>query len=184
MKNLVKFRVQIAFLALSFPQNLTTSKAAPKTFLILNDLLTPFSHCLIHLINYKYLDIRRPEIPIVLEGHGYKRIKPKRFSRLEGNLRRRLNDSFRWKCVFHGFLFPKLPSPKIHMSMFECPYYYKEYWTGRMKTELDHGFSNLFRHRDFWIYITDRKSFEKWTPWVRGIEEVQGAQGNSTNLHS
>ncbi|OXA48942.1 hypothetical protein Fcan01_16712 [Folsomia candida] len=184
--NIFKFSIPIVFLGLTFPKNFCSAIAKTKTLSqaydisYLNDVLNPFFHCLIHLINYKQLDLRHPEIPIVLEGHGYgyKKTEVNRVARLKGNLRRRQKDSFRWKCVFHGFLFPKLPSTKIFMSKFECKHYYKEYWTGNIR-ESEAGFSNLFRHRDFWIYFTDRKSFKKWMPWARGMQQVQGATAQS-----
>ncbi|OXA48933.1 hypothetical protein Fcan01_16553 [Folsomia candida] len=180
MGTLFKFCVYIVSFAASLSKSLGMSNATPNTNTLpsaynvsyLNDLLNQFSNCLIHFINYKHLDIHQPEIPIVLEDPGYN------IERLEDNLTRRQKDSFRWKCVFHGFLFPEMPTTVHYASQFECPHYYKEYWTGPISGR-EAGFSNLFRHRDFWIYFTDRKFFTNWATWARGIERVQGSKAQS-----
>lgn len=134
----------------------------------LSYILSLFSHCLIHLINFKYLDIPSTRIPLVLERYPSQKYLKK--------IRRRQNDNFRWRCVFHGFLYPKMPrgSPPAPSSLFRFHGFYTEFWTGPVKTE---RFSNLFRHRDYYVYFTNRKADRNWLQFAQGVHETQGWSG-------
>lgn len=174
MINLFNLAFHVIFLILNVPRNLNNSQAmAAKPYHLpyLNDLLTPFSQCLIHLINYKHLNIPEPRLPIVVEGYHLKNSGQERFLLLEENLTRRQIDSFRWKCVFHGFMFPEMSKSS---SKFKCTAYYKEYWTGAISEDAS---SNLFRHRDYYIYFTNVKSVRDWPRWARGIESALDFEG-------
>ncbi|OXA42299.1 hypothetical protein Fcan01_22881 [Folsomia candida] len=135
----------------------------------LSSVLSPFSHCLIHLINYKYLDLSSIRIPLVLERYPSQKHLWK--------LMRRQNDNFRWKCVFHGFLYPTMPKGSPPSSLFRYSAFYSEFWTGPVKEE--NIFSNIYRHRDYYVYFTNRKSSRNWLQFAQGVHETQRSAGQS-----
>lgn len=134
----------------------------------LSRLLSPFSQCLIHLINYRYLDIPSTTIPLVLEKYP-----SQKYLR---SLKRRQNDNFRWRCVFHGFLYPPMPNGWAPHSLFRYHAFYTEFWTGPVKVKKER-FSNLIRHQDYYVYFMNRKSSRNWLQFAQGVQETQGQGG-------
>ncbi|OXA41267.1 hypothetical protein Fcan01_24002, partial [Folsomia candida] len=145
----------------------TTVKITTYPISQLDRILSPFSHCLIHLINYKYLDIPSTKIPLVIERYPSKKELKK--------LKRRQKDNFRWKCVLHGFLYPTMPKGSAPYSLFRFHPFYIEFWTGPAKK---YQSSSLFRHRDY-VYFTNRKSNRNWLQFAQGVHETQGTTGQS-----
>lgn len=143
----------------------TTVKITTYPISQLDRILSPFSHCLIHLINYKYLDIPSTKIPLVIERYPSKKELKK--------LKRRQKDNFRWKCVLHGFLYPTMPKGSAPYSLFRFHPFYIEFWTGPAKK---YQSSSLFRHRDY-VYFTNRKSNRNWLQFAQGVHETQGTTG-------
>lgn len=133
----------------------------------LSSLLSPFSRCLIHLISYRYLDIPSTRIPLVLERYPSQKFL--------SNIKRRQNDNFRWICVFHGFVYPPMPQGSAPQRLFKYPAFYAEFWTGQVKRR--ERFSNILRHRDYYVYFTNTRSVRKWLQFVQGVQEGQGAGG-------
>ncbi|OXA42436.1 Mariner Mos1 transposase [Folsomia candida] len=117
-----------------------------------------------------YLDIPSTTIPLVLEKYP-----SQKYLR---SLKRRQNDNFRWRCVFHGFLYPPMPNGWAPHSLFRYHAFYTEFWTGPVKVKKER-FSNLIRHQDYYVYFMNRKSSRNWLQFAQGVQETQGQGGQS-----
>lgn len=142
----------------------------------LEKLISPFPHCLVHLINFPYLNIPETQVPLVLERYG--KIRDYHGSRVPNyrkKLMHRQNDGFRWKCVFHGFLYPKTPKTwKGARDVLSFPPFYTEYWTGNFVWE---PMAHLYRHQDYYVCFTGEHSLNKWIQWVIGVQGGQSFMG-------